>query len=163
MPWIDKAIDAFLAANREPDESLRQIKARCGPETRERASLIKPEQQERTMRLLNAMKVRAEKDRNNLPQLENEAAKSATGNMDITLGELYYGFSNYPHAIAAIQRGLGKGQVTHLDDAYVYLGQSQVAAGNNAEARLAFAKLKDVPNMSPRILRLWALYAETLK
>lgn len=67
------------------------------------------------------------------------------------------------NAIAAIQRGLGKGQVRHLDDAYVYLGRSQVAVGNNAEARLAFAKLKEVPDISPRILRLWELYAETLK
>jgi tetratricopeptide (TPR) repeat protein len=91
------------------------------------------------------------------------AARSATGNLDVALGEIYYGLGDYLNAIAAIQRGLGKGQVRHLDDAYVYLGRSQVAVGNNAEARLAFAKLKEVPDISPRILRLWELYAETLK
>jgi hypothetical protein len=56
---------------------------------------------------------------------------------------------------------LEKGQITHLDDAYVYLGLSQQAVKNVAEARKAFDKLKEVPNISPRILRLWELYAET--
>jgi hypothetical protein len=50
-----------------------------------------------------------------------------------------------------------------LADAYVYLGRSQVAQGNIAAARGAFAKLKTVPNISPRVLRLWELYADTLE
>lgn len=163
VTWSDRAIDASLAANREPDKSLQQIKTRCATAIPERHAYISVDQRERTMRLLNAMKQRAEADRKNLPQLEDEAARSATGNLDVALGEIYYGLGDYLNAIAAIQRGLGKGQVRHLDDAYVYLGRSQVAVGNNAEARLAFAKLKEVPDISPRILRLWELYAETLK
>jgi hypothetical protein len=50
-----------------------------------------------------------------------------------------------------------------LDDAYVYLGRSEVAVGNISDARKAFAKLKDVPDISPRVLFLWELYADTLK
>jgi TolA-binding protein len=53
--------------------------------------------------------------------------------------------------------------VVHLDDAYVYLGRSLVAIDNIDEARKAFAKLKEVPNISPRVLRLWELYAATLQ
>jgi hypothetical protein len=44
----------------------------------------------------------------------------------------------------------------------VYLGLAQQKLGNIAEARRAFARLKDVPNVNPRILRLWTLYADTL-
>ncbi len=33
---------------------------------------------------------------------------------------------------------------------------------NNAEAKKAFANLKTVPNVSPRVLRLWELYSGTL-
>jgi hypothetical protein len=44
----------------------------------------------------------------------------------------------------------------------VYLGLSEVQLKNNAEAKKAFAKLKDVPNISPRVLKLWTLYASTL-
>ena len=158
LPWIDKAIDAFLAANRELDESLRQIKIHCGPQTRDRS-----EAREQSVHMSAEQKERAEADRKKLAQLEDEAEKSPSGNLDVRLGELYFGYGDYQYAVAAIQRGLEKGQITHLDDAYVYLGRSQVALKNNMEARLAFGKLKDVPYMSPRVLRLWQLYADTLR
>jgi len=112
-------------------------------------------------RLLNALKVRAQADRERLPQLEEEAAKAQSGQPFVRLGELYYGFDDYAHAITSIQRGLDKGKVVHLDEAYVYLGLSEQAVGDLEEARQAFAKLKDVPGISPRVLLLWTLYAET--
>jgi len=49
-----------------------------------------------------------------------------------------------------------------MEEAYVYLGLSQNNVKNPAEAKKAFAKLKEVPGISPRILRLWNLYAERL-
>jgi tetratricopeptide (TPR) repeat protein len=115
----------------------------------------------RIARLLNALEARAQADRERLPQLEAEAAKAESGGPYVRLGELYYGFGDYEHAIVSIQRGLDKGQVAHLDDAYVYLGLSEQAVDNLEEARKAFAKLKDVPGISPRVLLLWTLYAET--
>jgi tetratricopeptide (TPR) repeat protein len=71
------------------------------------------------------------------------------------------GLKNYELAIASIERGLRKGGVVHLDEAYVYLGLSKQAVGDIEGARNAFSKLKDVPGISPRVLRLWTLYAET--
>jgi len=68
---------------------------------------------------------------------------------------------DYELAIASIERGLKKGGVTQLDEAYVYLGLSKQAIGDMDGARNAFGKLKDVPGISPRVLRLWTLYAET--
>jgi predicted transcriptional regulator len=44
----------------------------------------------------------------------------------------------------------------------VYLGLSQAALKNYAEAKKAFAQLKTVPTLSPKILRLWLLYADRL-
>jgi tetratricopeptide (TPR) repeat protein len=161
LTWVGRANDAFHAAGREPDESLHRIKMRCGSDDHERRISIRSEHMERTTRLLNSLKERAEDDRKNLPQLEADAAKSKSGNSDVRLGELYFGFGDYEHAITAIQRGLEKGRVTHLDDAYVYLGLAEEHVNNIAEARRAFAKLKEVPGISPRVLRLWELYAET--
>lgn len=112
-------------------------------------------------RLLNTLNLRAQADRKRLPQLEEEAATALSGESYVRLGELYYGFGDYAHAITAIQRGLDKGKVMHLDEAYVYLGLSEQAVGDLEEARRAFAKLKDVPGISPRVLLLWTLYAET--
>jgi tetratricopeptide (TPR) repeat protein len=89
----------------------------------------------------------------------SEAAKAESGNAFIRLGEMYYGFGEYELAVAAIERGLEKGHVGHLEEAYVYLGRSEVAIGDLDAAREAFAKLKDVPDISPRVLKLWTLYA----
>jgi outer membrane protein assembly factor BamD (BamD/ComL family) len=125
--------------------------------------LIKDEQKERTTRLLNSFKTRAEADKKGQAQLDAEASKNPAGELDTKLGEVYYGFGDYQNAVTAINRGLQKGQIKHLDEAYVYLGRAQVQLKNTAEAKKAFAGLKTVPNESPRVLRLWELYAETLR
>jgi hypothetical protein len=126
------------------------------------SGLINDQQKERTTRLLNSFKSRAEADKKGLPQLDAEAKKNPAGELDVKLGEVYYGFGDYQNAITAINRGLQKGQIKHLDEAYVYLGRSQVALKNFADAKKAFAGLKTVPNISPRVLKVWELYADTL-
>ena len=126
------------------------------------SGLINDQQKERTTRLLNSFKSRAEADKKGLPQLDAEAKKNPAGELDVKLGEVYYGVGDYQNAVTAINRGLQKGQVKHLDEGYVYLGRSQVALKNTADAKKAFAGLKAVPNISPRVLKVWELYGETL-
>jgi hypothetical protein len=126
------------------------------------SGLINDQQKERTTRLLNSFKSRADADKKGLAQLDGEAKKNPAGELDVKLGEVYYGVGDYQNAVTAINRGLQKGQVKHLDEAYVYLGRSQVALKSNADAKKAFAGLKTVPNISPRVLKLWELYADTL-
>jgi Tetratricopeptide repeat len=121
--------------------------------------IVKDEHKERTQRLLNSLQGRADADKKGLAQLDAEAAKNAAGELSIKLGEVYYGFGDYQKAIDAITQGLQKGQIKHLDEAYVYLGLSQGQLKNTAEAKKAFAQLKSVPNISPRVLKLWELYA----
>jgi hypothetical protein len=62
--------------------------------------------------------------------------------------------------VTALNRGIQKGQVKSLDEGYVYLGRSQACLKNYAEAKKAFAGLKTVPKISPRVLKLYELYAE---
>jgi len=124
--------------------------------------VIKEEHKERTNRLLTALKTRAEADKKGLAQEEAEASKSPGGELDVKLGEVYYGFGDYQKAVDVISRGIQKGQIKHLDEAYVYLGLSQAQLKNYAEAKRTFANLKLVPDVSPRVLKLWSLYAEKL-
>jgi tetratricopeptide (TPR) repeat protein len=126
------------------------------------AGLVNDQQKERTTRLLNSFKTRAEADKKGQVQLDAEASKNAAGELDVKLGEVYYGSGDYQNAVTAITRGLQKQQIKHLDEAYVYLGRAQVALKNTADAKKAFAGLKTVPNISPRVLKLWELYADTL-
>jgi tetratricopeptide (TPR) repeat protein len=123
---------------------------------------IKDEHKERTSRLLAALKTRADADKKGLPALDAEAQKNPAGQLDVKLGEVYYGAGDYQNAVTAINRGIGKGQVKDLDQAYVYLGRANVALKNNGEAKKAFEKLKSVPNESPRVLKLWELYSDKL-
>jgi hypothetical protein len=78
---------------------------------------------ERTTRLLSSFESRAEADKKGLAQLDAEATKNLAGELDIKLGEAYYGFGDYQSAVTAINRGLQKGQIQHQDEAYVYLGR----------------------------------------
>ena len=126
------------------------------------AGVIKDDHKERTTRLLNAMKTRADADKKGLPQLDAEAAKNPAGQLDMKLGEVYFGAGDYQGASTAITRGLGKGQIKQQDEAYVYLGRAQAALKNYPEAKKAFVGLKGVPNISQRVLKLWELYADKL-
>jgi hypothetical protein len=126
------------------------------------SGVLKDEHKERTTRLLNALKTRADADKKGLPALDAEAKKNPAGQLDVKLGEVYYGASDYQNAATAITRGLGKGQIKQLDEAYVYLGRSQVQLKNIPEAKKAFVSLKTVPNISARVLKLWELYADKL-
>jgi hypothetical protein len=126
------------------------------------AGLITDAQKERTNRLLNSFKTRADSDKKGQTQFDAEATKSPAGELDVKLGEVYYGLGDYQNAVTAINRGLQKGQIKHLDEAYVYLGRAQVALKNYPDAKKAFAGLKSVPDISPRVQKLWELYAETV-
>jgi hypothetical protein len=117
---------------------------------------------DRAARLAASLKTRADTDKKNQASFDAEAAKNPAGELDVKSGEVFFGMGDYQGAVTAINRGFGKGQIKHLDEAYVYLGRSQVALKNNAEAKKAFAGLKTVPNISPRVLKLWDLYAEKI-
>jgi hypothetical protein len=117
---------------------------------------------DRATRLSNSLKPRAETDKKGEAAFDAEAAKNAAGELDIKSGEVYYGSGDYQSAVTAITRGIEKKGIKHLDEAYVYLGRAQVALKNTAEAKKAFNGLKSVPNISPRVLKLWELYSDKL-
>jgi len=117
---------------------------------------------DRATRLANTLKPRAETDKKGQAQFDAEAAKSPAGELDVKTGEVYYGSGDYQNAVTAINRGIPKNQIKHLDEAYVYLGRSYVQLKNTADAKKAFTGLKTVPNINPRVLKLWELYSEKL-
>jgi tetratricopeptide (TPR) repeat protein len=126
------------------------------------SGIIKDDHKERTNRLLNAMKTRADADKKGVPALDAEASRNPAGQLDVKLGEVYFGAGDYQGASTAITRGLAKGQITQLDEAYVYLARDWMAQRNPADAKKMLAQLRTLPNISPRVLRLWSLYADTI-
>jgi predicted Zn-dependent protease len=126
------------------------------------SGLITPDQKDRVARLEASLKGRAETDRKGLSEFAAEAAKSGSGDLSVKLGEVYYGFGQYQDAVNAINAGLQKGGVKHLDDAYVYLGLSEQQLKDIPAAKKAFGQLKTVPNINPKVLTIWSLYSERL-
>jgi tetratricopeptide (TPR) repeat protein len=121
-----------------------------------------PKETDRATRLSNTLKPRAEADKKGQAQFDAEAAKNPAGELDVKSGEVFYGSGDYQSAVASINRGIDKKGIKHLDEAYVYLGRAEVQLKNTADAKKAFGGLKTVPNISPRVLRLWELYSEKL-
>jgi tetratricopeptide (TPR) repeat protein len=126
------------------------------------SGVLTDEHKERTTRLLNAVQARADSDKKGLPAFDADAGKNPAGQFDMKLGEVYFGAGDYQNAAIAISRGIGKGQLLQPDEAYVYLGRSLTAEKDPASAKQVLAKLKSLPNISPRVLRLWGLYADML-
>ena len=118
------------------------------------------DQKDRATRLMASLKTRADADKKAQSQADAEAAKNPAGELDVKSGEVFFGMGDYQGAITAINRGLQKKGIKHLDEAYVYLGRAEVAVKNYPEAKKAFAGLKTVPNISPRVQKLWELYGE---
>jgi len=123
---------------------------------------LKEEHKERTTRLLTALKTRADSDKKGLPALDAAATKNPAGQLDMKLGEVYFGAGDYQNAVTALTRGIGKGQLLQPDEAYVSLGRTLRAEQDPADAKQAFAKLKSLPNISPNVLKLWGLYADMM-
>jgi tetratricopeptide (TPR) repeat protein len=126
-----------------------------------------PEETALISRTVSTLQARVEPDKNILPLPEatgppEVAAPSPAGQPPQRVALSSESREANQQAVEAITRGLRKGSIAHLDEAYVYLGLAEQKLGNIAEARRAFAQLKSVPNISPRILKLWTLYADTL-
>ena len=88
------------------------------------------------------------------------APNPALADRFVRIGEIYYGFGDYRQAIDAIQRGLDVGGARRLDDAYVYLGLAELKLNDTEKACRSFHSLENLPNLNPRILKLWTLFAD---
>jgi hypothetical protein len=123
---------------------------------------LRDEHKERIVRLLSSLKARAEAQQDGLAALDAEAGGNRAGTLDVKLGEIYFGGGDYGRAASFVNRGIGKGQLLRPDEAYVSLGRSLAAESDPAGAKQAFGKLKSLPEVSPRVLKLWNLYADMM-
>jgi tetratricopeptide (TPR) repeat protein len=126
------------------------------------SGIVKDDHKERIDRLWNAMQMRADADKKGLPALDAEAIRNPAGQLAVKVGEVHFGAGDYQGASTAITSGLAKGQITQPDEAYVYLARDWMAQRNPADAKKMLAQLRTLPNISPRVLRLWSLYADTI-
>ncbi len=114
---------------------------------------------DRNTRLLAAAKERASADRASLAKQDKEAAAGKSADADLRVGQAYLSYGQYPAAVAAIQRGIAKGNASDPAEAQLVLGLAQLKAGNKAEAAKAFRAVKGDADLQ-RVAKLWSLRAQ---
>lgn len=112
---------------------------------------------DRSMRLLNGAKAQAAA--NTAAAAKTLAAANAAPQGDdlVAVGENMIGEGKAKDAIGVIQNGLKK-PLKDAANGQIRLGQAYLAAGQKAEARAAFAKVK-TPEKDAMIAHLWTLAA----
>ena len=117
---------------------------------------------DRQKRLLTMASTQAGDDSKALAQVEKETAAAASGDPDVKTGEAYLNYGQLDAAVAALQRGLGKGNVTALDTANLQLGIAYFRLGRIEEAKTAFAAVTQNKALTD-LARLWTLYIQQKK
>jgi len=118
-----------------------------------------PKSSEIAMRLLATAKTQSAADKATLATQAQAAAAGKNGQVDVRVGQAFLSYGQFPEALAAIQRGIGKANVKNLTDAQLSLGQAYLKLGNKAEAVKAF-KAVTGDAVTTRLGNLWALYAQ---
>ena len=101
-------------------------------------------------------------DSKSLALVEKETAAAATGDPDAKTGEAYLSYGQLDAAVAALQRGLGKGGLTAPDTANLQLGIALFRQGKIEEAKTAFALVKQNKALT-EVARLWTLFIQQKK
>jgi len=114
---------------------------------------------DRNTRLLATAKERAAADRAGLAKADKEAAAGKSADADLRVGQAYMSYGQYPAAVAAIQRGIAKGNASDPAEAQMVLGIAQLKAGNRSEATKAFRAVKGDADIQ-RVAKLWSLRAQ---
>lgn len=120
--------------------------------------LGKDQDKEKHERLLATNKQAAANDKATLAEQDKKAKQSATGQLDVALGEAYLSYGQYSQAIEAIERGLKKGGVKNPDQGQIALGIAYLRNNQREQARAAFRAVKEDSELG-RIASLWALKA----
>jgi hypothetical protein len=115
---------------------------------------------DRYQHLLDGVKQRAAADLAQLGSGEKDAAAAPTGDAYLRLGASYLSFGQNDKALAAITKGIDKGNLKSADEAHLLLGIAKLRAKNATEAERDFDKVSMSSNTAyARLGRLWALHA----
>ena len=114
---------------------------------------------DKNQRLLDNAKKVAATDQPQLPKIEADADKAATGDKDVAVGLAYLGYVQYDKAAEFLNKGITKGGVKSDAEAHLLLGIAQLKGGHKDDAVKSFKAVKGDPALE-RLATLWALHAK---
>jgi tetratricopeptide (TPR) repeat protein len=74
--------------------------------------------------------------------LAQQAQRASSGQLDAAIGRIYLSQRLYDRAIAALRKGIQKGEIAHADQARIDLGVAYLKSGETQKARETFAAVK---------------------
>jgi Anaphase-promoting complex, cyclosome, subunit 3 len=115
---------------------------------------------DRYQHLLDGAKQRAAADQAALPKSEQDALAAPNGDRLVQVGAAYLSYGQNDKAIAAITKGIAKGNLKYPEEANLLLGIAQLRSHNAADAQRSFEKVGASSNSGyARLGKLWALHA----
>src|SRR5690606_28752472 len=114
---------------------------------------------ERENRLLAKARADSAEDMRALDTQAKQAAAAASGDLDTKVGEAFASYGQYDKAVEAISRGIKKGGVVAVDEAYLHLGQALYAQKKYPDRSKAL-KPANAPSQFGQSANLWASMAD---
>jgi tetratricopeptide (TPR) repeat protein len=119
------------------------------------SGVFQGEELSRAQRTLESAKRRADAERQQLGKAAASLAAAKTGAQMFTVGKLYFSAGDYANASAALSKAIAAGGLPDADSAEMLLGIALSRQGKTAEAKKAFAAVKD-PKFA-EVARLWTM------
>lgn len=113
--------------------------------------------------IVQEAKAAVARDRRDLPNDAQTAAKDPQGEFDVKVGLGFYSLGEWDKSVEAVKRGLGKGGVKRIDDANLLLGAALLELGRYDDAKQAFATAAGAAGSNEfmrRLAGLWTAYAD---
>jgi len=97
-----------------------------------------------------------------LPEAEKAANAAKDGNALVAIGMGYTFRGEAAKGVVLIEQGIAKGNLKRPDDAKLYLGMSQHAAGSTAKAQATWRTVKGTDGVAD-LARLWSIQSRSAK
>jgi tetratricopeptide (TPR) repeat protein len=136
-----------------PEEAVRVL------ETGLRKGVLAGQHEQRFRRMLAHAQAETVRSSNGMKELAQQAQRASSGQLDAAIGRIYLSQRMYDQAIAALRKGIQKGQIEHSDQARIDLGVAYLKRGETQQARETFGAVK-ADSEWRGLAELWSLRAD---
>jgi tetratricopeptide (TPR) repeat protein len=136
-----------------PEEAVRVL------ETGLRKGVLAGRHEQRFRRMLAHAQAETVRSSNGMKELAQQAQRASSGQLDAAIGRIYLSQRMYDQAIAALRKGIQKGQIEHSDQARIDLGVAYLKRGETQQARETFGAVK-ADSEWRGLAELWSLRAD---
>ena len=138
-----------------PEDGVRVL------ETGLSKGVLAGEHESRFRRMLAHAQAETAKSSDGVKELTQQAQRASSGQPDVDIGRIYLSQRMYDRAIAALRKGIQKGDLENSDQTRIDLGVAYLKSGETKQARETFAAVK-ADSEWRALAELWSVRANEL-